>query len=301
MATLRIPGSKLTRLDEASQAITHSIWLDGPHATAEGIGARGYAYAPYTQASAPVAVEPHVLILYVKGRTDIHRAIAGSVEREEVGPGDVSLQSTATPTWWAWSQAIEVLHVYISPPHLRSMAQRAFGRDVSLVRLHNRLRVSDDKLVQLGFDLIGELTEQPPGHELAARAIGDRLLVQLLRSHAELERRREARTFDANTVARIETFVAEHLADRLELPRLAHVAGYAVHHFCRLFRQTFAQAPHDFVRARRIAKAKGLLTDSKRSLSDIAMACGFADQSHMTRVFKEQVGVTPARWREQRS
>jgi AraC family transcriptional regulator len=297
MATLRAPGGKLTRLDEASSAIAHSIWLDGPQATAEGIGARGYAYAPYTQAGDPVAVEPHVLILYVKGRTSIHRTIADSIEREEVGPGDLSLQSTATPTWWAWSSAIEVLHVYISPQHLRAMAQRAFGRDINIVRLHNRLRVTDPQLMQLGFDLIGELTLQPPGYEVAARAIGDRLLVQLLRAHAELERRREARTFDAPTVARIEAFVAEHLADRLELPRLARVAGYAVHHFCRLFRQTFAQAPHDFVRTRRLALAKRLLVETSRSLSEVAIACGFADQSHMTRVFKEHVGVTPARFR----
>jgi hypothetical protein len=63
-----------------------------------------------------IRFEPHVLILYVKGRTAIHRAIAGAVEREEFGPGDMSLQVTAMPTWWAWSSAIDLRSPRLPPP-----------------------------------------------------------------------------------------------------------------------------------------------------------------------------------------
>ncbi len=297
MASTRIPGAKLLALDEASKQITHSIWLDGPKATAEAIGARGYAYEPFPNGE-PMAVEPHVLVLYINGRTTMQRSSAGAVERAEVGPGDLSLQSTALFARWQWWDPIDVLHVYVSPIHLRSMAQRAFDREVTSVRLHNRLRVADDRIVQLGFDLIHELTEPAPGSEIAARAIGDRLLVQLLRSHADLERRSAEGAFDAATIARLEAYIGENIGDRLDLPQLARVAGYGVHHFCRLFRQTFAQAPHDFVRRQRVEAAKTMLACSERAIGEIALACGFADQSHLTRCFKEHVGDTPARFRQ---
>jgi len=277
---------------------SHSIWLDGPSESAEAIGARGYAYGPFTQPG-EVAVEPHVIVMYVKGRTAIERSIQGHVERAQVEPGDLSFQSTATVARWRWSNPIDVLHVYITPMHLRSMAQRALGGEFGAVKLPNRLRVTDHTLARLGFELIDELARPlAPGHEIAARAIGDRLLVQLLRAHAELEPHATTGTFDADTTAKLEAFIAEHLEDGLELPELARITGHGVHHFCRLFRRTYAQTPHDFVRARRIAAAKAMLTETPRTISEIAHACGFADQSHLTRCFKTHVGDTPARFRE---
>jgi AraC family transcriptional regulator len=297
MATSSSAQAKVIPLDAASDAVAHSIWLDGPRETADGIGARGYAYAPYAHAGPPVAIEPHVLILYVRGRTTIDRTIGRSQEHEEVGPGDLSLQSTASPAVWGWAQPIEVLHIYISPVHLRGMARRALRSQVSAVRLHNQLRVADDLIAQLGYDLIRELAlPRAPGAEIAARAIGDRLLVQLLRSHAEIEHGGD-QAFDDATAARLHAYIAEHLADTLELDALARVTGYGVHHFCRLFRHTFGQAPHDYVRERRLDAARSMLASSTRGISEIALACGFADQSHLTRCFKQQFGVTPARWR----
>jgi AraC family transcriptional regulator len=289
--------AKVVAIDEAILPIAHSIWLDGPKETAERIGARGYAYAPYAHVGGPIAVEPHVLILYVEGRTSIDRAIDRTVEREEVGPGDLSMQSTSIPAVWNWKRPIEVLHVYISPVHLRQMARHAFDDDVTGVRLHNQLRVTDPAVTKLGFDLINELRCPRPGAEIAARAIGDRLLVELLRNHAELERHGGA--FDDLVIARLRAYVDEHVGDRLELPMLARVAGYGVHHFCRLFRATFGQSPHDYVRERRLDAAKHLLATTPRGVGDIASACGFADQSHLTRCFKLQYGMPPARWRSQ--
>ena len=292
-----MPGAALTDLEDASREIRHSVWLDGVRPSADAIGARGYAYGPYAHDGSPVAVDPHVLVLYMKGRTSIARVIGDTSEDAEVGPGDLSLQSTRMPSLWRWANPIEVLHVYITPQHLRSMAQRAFDRDVHAVKLHNRLRATDETIVQLGHDLVTELTTPRAGSDIAARAIGERLLVQLLRSHAEIERRDSAQGLDAATVARLEAYVEEHLAEGLELAQLARVTGYGVHHFCRLFRQSFDRSPHDYIRARRVEAAKQLLATSPHGIGEIALACGFADQSHLTRCFKSHVGVTPGRWR----
>jgi AraC-like DNA-binding protein len=59
-------------------------------------------------------------------------------------------------------------------------------------------------------------------------------------------------------------------------------------------------APHNWLLTRRIEVAKEQLRSSQLSLSDVALACGFADQSHFTRVFTRMVGVSPGAWRRAR-
>ena len=289
-------GTSVVDIDQAASPIRHSIWLDGPKETAERIGARGYAYAPYAHVGEPIAIAPHVLILYVEGLTSIERIIGRTCEREEVGPGDLSMQSTSCPSIWTWARPIEVLHVYISPVHLRHAARSAFGEEITGVRLHNQLRVTDPVIARRGFDLIGELRDPlQAGAALAARAIGDRLLVEVLRRHADVER--GAAAFDEEVVTRLRRHIDAHVGDRLELPTLARVAGFSVQHFCRLFRATFDQSPHEYVRERRLEAARRLLATSDISVGEIAHDCGFADQSHLTRCFKLQYGEPPARWR----
>jgi AraC family transcriptional regulator len=56
-------------------------------------------------------------------------------------------------------------------------------------------------------------------------------------------------------------------------------------------------APHNWLLARRVEVAKERLRDDRLSLLDVALACGFADQSHLTRVFTRVVGVSPGAWR----
>jgi AraC family transcriptional regulator len=80
----------------------------------------------------------------------------------------------------------------------------------------------------------------------------------------------------------------------------ARVCGLPVTRFVREFRQTTGESPHRWVRRLRIDRAKELLFNSSLSLAQIAYDCGFADQSHFTRVFAEAAGMTPGAWRRAR-
>ena len=61
--------------------------------------------------------------------------------------------------------------------------------------------------------------------------------------------------------------------------------------------RTMGVAPHNWLLTRRVEVAKEKLRDDRLSLSDVALACGFTDQSHLTRVFTRMVGVSPGAWR----
>ncbi len=71
------------------------------------------------------------------------------------------------------------------------------------------------------------------------------------------------------------------------------------HPFARAFRQTTGMPPHRWLLARRVDRAKELLAASPMRLADIALACGFADQSHFTKVFTRMAGTSPGAWRRE--
>jgi AraC family transcriptional regulator len=81
------------------------------------------------------------------------------------------------------------------------------------------------------------------------------------------------------------------------LGELAEAAGVHPSHLLRVFRARQGCSPGEFVRRRRVAFACRRLSDTRDPLALIALASGFADQSHFCRVFRRQMGVTPAAYR----
>jgi AraC family transcriptional regulator len=80
---------------------------------------------------------------------------------------------------------------------------------------------------------------------------------------------------------------------------LASECGLSSRHFARAFKVTTGLTPHEWLMRRRVERARDLLVQSAMELADIALACGFVDQSHLARVFKNIEGQTPGRWRRQ--
>lgn len=70
-------------------------------------------------------------------------------------------------------------------------------------------------------------------------------------------------------------------------------------HFARAFKASTGMTPHGWLQARRVERARDLLA-TDLSLAEIALECGFADQSHFTRVFSRIAGNTPGSWRRYR-
>ncbi|WP_211101524.1 AraC family transcriptional regulator [Niveispirillum sp. SYP-B3756] len=90
-----------------------------------------------------------------------------------------------------------------------------------------------------------------------------------------------------------------NLAGDHGLADLARECGISVGHFSRAFKQSAGMSPHQWLLERRVAQARHLLATSPSPIAEIAQQCGFADQSHLTRVFERITGTTPGRWRRQ--
>ncbi len=96
---------------------------------------------------------------------------------------------------------------------------------------------------------------------------------------------------------RAKEIMSARLASELTISQLASECRLTASHFARAFRRSTGVAPQRYLMQLRVDEAKRHLAAAHLPLSDIALICGFGDQSHLTRVFKQLVGMPPGAWR----
>ncbi|MEO1147847.1 MAG: AraC family transcriptional regulator [Cyanobacteria bacterium J06638_22] len=124
------------------------------------------------------------------------------------------------------------------------------------------------------------------------------LLAQLLR-RANAGAPTRAERLSPAILARLDDYIEAHCDRGLTVAELAQVAGRPQFYFSRSFKATTGQSPYQYVLERRLARACELLAISALPLAEVASACGFYDQAHLTRGFKKQLGTTPGAYRQE--
>jgi AraC family transcriptional regulator len=92
-------------------------------------------------------------------------------------------------------------------------------------------------------------------------------------------------------------YIEANLASKLEISDLAKAVSLSRSHFSRAFKRSLAMSPMAYLVLRRVEHAKTMMASTTDPLSEIAVACGFADQPHLNRRFRRVVGVSPGVWR----
>lgn len=95
-------------------------------------------------------------------------------------------------------------------------------------------------------------------------------------------------------------YVDSNLSQSIRNEDLAALLRLNTAHFARAFRASVGEPPHEYVIRRRMEHARALMLSTCASLSEIALDCGLADQSHLTRLFRRHFGESPAAWRRAR-
>lgn len=98
-------------------------------------------------------------------------------------------------------------------------------------------------------------------------------------------------------IRKVRTTVAEGLEGRLSTSALAKRVGLSASHFARAFKASTGHSPRAFVMRQRIDRARALMIGTDMPLCEVALECGFADQAHLSRLFRQLVGFSPSTWR----
>ena len=100
-------------------------------------------------------------------------------------------------------------------------------------------------------------------------------------------------------VLRAKEFIRNNLGADLRIQVVASIVNLSASYFSRAFKCATGEAYSEFVVMSRIDCAKKLLLTTNDPISEVALACGFADQSHLTRMFSRIVGWPPSIWRRE--
>src|SRR5215468_10930554 len=100
-----------------------------------------------------------------------------------------------------------------------------------------------------------------------------------------------------SVLRRCKDLMEANIEGDIRLGDLARVAGMSSSHFIRSFRESTGQTPYQFLLHQRVKRAQFLMRDPRVSLTEVALASGFADQHHLARIFRRVTGMTPSGYR----
>jgi AraC family transcriptional regulator len=111
-------------------------------------------------------------------------------------------------------------------------------------------------------------------------------------------RKRGLRAWQAR---KVRAYIDSHITGPVLVAELCALVHLSEAHFSRAFRRTFGTSPHAFVIRRRVELAARYMLQTEAPLRDIALQCGFTDQPHLCKHFRQTTGHTPAAWRRAHS
>jgi len=159
-------------------------------------------------------------------------------------------------------------------------------------RLNEPVLLSGDSSRWLAIRMYKEFTERDEFSSIALESISTELLIAASRGAS-----RKAERNPPPWLERVKEFLRENFSEPPCLDDLAKAVNVHPTHLARVFRQFEHCTIGDYVRQARINYARSRILDSNDALVEIALAAGFADQTHFTRSFKRITGMTPMEYR----
>lgn len=163
-----------------------------------------------------------------------------------------------------------------------------------------RLGFRDDRLLGLARLIAAECGAA----ETASDLYGDSLIAALVAALWRVDPQAPARPrgrLPPCQLRRAVDFIEENCTRNVRLQELAELTGLSPSYFCAAFKASTGMPPHKWQMRARIDRAKAMIAGPAPVLADVAAAVGFSDQAHLTRVFRQVMGTTPAAWLKTRA
>jgi AraC-like DNA-binding protein len=184
--------------------------------------------------------------------------------------------------------------VYVAPERIGAAARSLCGGVVPLPFVRDPVLASAELARAVG-DAFHDFPE--PLEPLAIDALIEALARGLVAADPAIRRRRRRLPRDPRALARVRDFLDAEKTRVVASAELEQVAGQDRYALARAFREAYGTSPYRYLLMRRLDGVRdGILAG--RSLAEIALDAGFADQAHLSRMFKAAFGLSPARFRD---
>jgi AraC family transcriptional regulator len=293
--------SKFVAVEELPRYAPGELKLDSSAVGRPDFRMRVFRYAPSDIWVPPT--EDFLIVVYRQGATAMNRRVAGAWKQERVGRGITTLLTRAEPSHWRWANDIEVSHFYISPAFMMKTASEAFDRDVGAIELHDLLGIDDPVLSWINEQMAHEVATGGPGGRLCYDALSLQASVHIIRKYAAVKFKMPSAQghFRPAHARLVEDYIQQNISRNITLDELAAICNCTPIQFARKFHAHYGMRPHAFVQKQKIEQACRYLRRDNLALKEIALLSGFADQSHLNRVFRRHLNCTPAEYRKDAS
>lgn len=230
----------------------------------------------------------------------VERWCDGSYQVETVSFGDVAILPAGVTQRTQWCDEAKFLILSLDPAWFQQIGQDVLERDH--IQLIPKAPPLQDPLLQAITLALKQALESPnPLNSLYVDQLKGTLGIHLLREYITQPLGYSAcdsglSSYQLRTVI---SYIQTHLEKDIKLDNIAALTGLSTFYFCRLFRQSMGVSPYKYVIQQRIERAKKLLRQSRRkAIAEIALECGFSNQSHLTQQFSQATGTTPSAYRK---
>lgn len=201
---------------------------------------------------------------------------------------------------WQFKGRFDALQFYIPSSAVAAIAAQHGGQVASTLRWEGDAR--DEVLWGLSQALL-HAAASAGSNQLLVDQLAISLLTHFAQAYGGLEADPSTRygRLAAWQLRRAREIMTARLASNLTIAQVASECRLTSSHFARAFRQSTGVAPQRYLTQLRIGEAKKHLSLQHLPLSDIALMCGFGDQSHFTRVFRQITGTSPGAWRRRQT
>ncbi|MGC5225301.1 helix-turn-helix domain-containing protein [Micromonospora sp. DT81.3] len=230
------------------------------------------------------------------GHRDVAYRASGRTRRNDIAPGAATITAEEPVSWFRVAEPTDAVEIYPDPQLVHNVAvqhglagvspRTVIGeRDGVVLAVASRLRqvhlanayLSDVASSELAHAIIRQLLIRYGGADPRAFLAPGRL--------------------SAARVDQVSQYIDAHLSDPLDIPLLASVTQLSPYHFARTFRAATGMAPHAFVTARRMMRARIILERTAASVEEAAGMVGYRHIGHFRRAFVLEHGVRPSELR----
>jgi AraC family transcriptional regulator len=199
---------------------------------------------------------------------------------------------------WRGTTSHSTVQLHLPADLILRCKEDLLARGASPPQMPNELSSQDPLLQQVILGVAARLREGAP--EIYAESAAQFLAMHLLVRHAG-HAPQKAAARDALRMQRVCDYMHAHLSEAVSLEDLAKVACLSRFHLIRMFKQVHGETPYQHLTRLRIERACQRLVSGGELVADIALDCGFTNQTHFAAAFRRLVGMSPRAYRNSAS